>query len=385
MRLDVLPAWMLAAYVATFLIYDTVLVGWQFSGLFYPFYLAFVLLPAALLVTRGVRLRVVPLTLFFVFAAAVIAGLVRTQQPPGFEVLQQLVVILLGPLAVIQIQDRGGLRAVRAALVASSVPMVIWTLQGASQQSFSGRAAVASDPNVAAFYLVLTLPAIVSWGYDQATGERRERKAMAATSLLLVLAVVYAVVLHASRGLLLAAVVTLAVMAALLAIRHRGPSAALLWLPAAVLPWLPGVNVLAERFTTERVTSGGLRTLIWEASLGAHTQGGFWDALLGRGMLESRALVAASFATLTSTHNAFLHVAVEYGLVGAVLMVALLVLPFSRAGGLPTSEALMTVGMTAALAAAAMTLNTSETFLFWVLLGVSNAAAWPHASRVESG
>ncbi len=382
MRLEALSAGVLAIYMAAFLMYDTVLVGWLVSGLFYPFYLAFVMVPVALLVTTGVRLQVVPLALFLVFVAVVAGGVVRAQHPPNFDVVQQLVVVLLGPLALIQIQDRGGLRAVRAALTLSAVPLVAWTLQAAWQQGFTGRAAVASDPNVAAFYLVLTLPAVASWGHDQAVSRDRGRRLKVALAVLLIVAVVYAVVLQASRGLLLAAAVTLAAMGVLLLVRYRRPPAALWWvsLPAVALPWLPGVNVLAERFTTERVASGGLRTLIWEATLAAHTQGGFWDAFIGRGMLESRAMVAGAFATLTSTHNAFLHVLVEYGFVGVVVMTALLLLPLSRAGRLPTGDALLAVGLVAALAAAAMTLNTSETFLFWVALGVANAAVWLHAS-----
>lgn len=386
MRLETISAWILAAYIVTFLMYDTLLVTWQVSGLFYPFYLAFVLLPALLIITRGLHVQAVPLALHLAFLAAVVAGLLRASHLPAFDVIQQLVLVLLAPLALLQVQGRACLKPVRAALAASAVPLVVWTLQAAAQQGFSNRAALASDPNVAAFYLVLTLPALASWGHAQAVRGGRVHAALAAGAFATAAAVVYAVILQASRGLLLAAVLTVVSMALLLAVRTRRLPARwwLVWLPLVALPFLPGVDVLAERFSGERVASGGLRTLIWQAAFTGHTQGGWLDVVLGRGMFESRALVTDAFVSLTSTHNAFLHVFIEYGALGFSLLAALLLLPLWRAGRLPTSDALLASGLSVALMAAAMTLNTSETFMFWVALGVASAAAWsptPEAAR----
>ncbi len=358
-------------------VYFSVFAGADVAGLFYPFYAALFLGLALRLARRGLRADRPALTLYLAFLFVVAASFLDFEGAIDLGVVQRVLAYLFGGLMLFQVGSRRGLGVLVAAALTGSATASGWVVVTAARAGFGYRGDVAMDPNVVAF--LVGIGAVMT--ACLALGRVRRRGALPGSlGLVLLLALhVYAMLLLASRGVTIALLIgTVALLAR--AARDDRRNLAFVGVMAAVVGGaflLPGGAGLVTRFESEQVQTGGGRFPIWETTLASYSGGGPRDLLLGHGFDSSETLVQRRFATLTSTHEAYLQMLYEFGFVGLALFLALHLALLVRGWTLRNRYGLMMVGVVCFLLGADLSLNVPDSYLYWTALGLVMAlGAW---------
>ncbi len=360
-------------YWLAFCVYETILFGVSITGFFYPFYAAFVFSVVAAGIGPGIRVRASFFWLYFAFLAVVAVSFVGFMQAIDFAVIQRVLAYVIGAIVYLQFRSQRGVALVSGAVVLTASTLAVWVIESSIRGGFVYRGDVNVNENVVSFYVGLGfVTAICTSIY--ALGARKHR---AAGVLLLVLTggLAYALLLLASRGMAIAAVLTLAAVIVRLVVQDRRKlfmALAMLAISAGGM-LLPGGEGLVQRFTGERVESGGSRTPIWMAVYNAYHSGDFKELLLGNGFESSKDVVERGFGNLTSTHNAYLEILYEFGLVGLGLFLALHVAAIVVSWRVRGALGLIGYGLTFFLLGANVTSTATDGFLYWAALALAFA------------
>lgn len=372
-----LTEWVVAAYWIAFTLFTTVLRAQTFGGLFYPFYVALFLGAIALLALGGLKVDATVAWAYVVLLFAHVASLAGSTIALDAAALDRLVVIPFGALVLLQFRSLRGVRLVTAAAVVSSLAVAVWVIVRAVQGDFAARAALDVNQNVASFYICIGLLVAFADGL-QSRGGGGGRSALTGLARILAMGVMsYAIVLLASRGMIISltlAVAALLVRAALIDRRNLAIFAVFLVIvPVGLL--LPGGLGIVERFEDPNIATGGGRTLIWAAvgeELAASSAG---ELLLGHGFETSRALVERRFAPLGSTHNGYLQILYDLGVVGLAAFLVLHAHVLLRSLRDGTSDWATLAGVTVFLLTANLVMSAPEGYLYWATLGMLLAMA----------
>ena len=207
----------------------------------------------------------------------------------------------------------------------------------------------------------------------------------------------FSVVFLASRGVLLAVGVAL-IVTMLLLVRRRGFKFAVAIGVAAVL-LLAGLSRLAEyqggtlevfqRFVTRgQADPTGERLGLAQASLTAMVARGPYELLAGTGPYSNFTAVGRVWGTGGAhTHNAVLEYALDFGLIGAGLFLALFWVAFKSAQQAGANIKLIKIGQLVLIAIAGLSINPLADFTIVVVLGLSVAycrndpVPLPHLNR----
>ncbi|MFN2323699.1 MAG: O-antigen ligase family protein [Trueperaceae bacterium] len=369
-------AWVVAGFWVLFCTYETVLSDVLYvPGLFYPFYAAFVATILVMLLRSRLVLAPPLLWLNAAFLVVVLASFAGFTEPIGFEVLQRIVAYLVGPLVALQFAGRRALRIVQGAAVVSGVVLAAWVVFESIQTGFVYRGGVEVDQNVVSFFIGLGLIVAIADALAPTQGVRRGW-AVAGTWLAAVL-MLYGVLLLASRGIAIAIVIAVLAVVGRSAARKPARLVALVVAVAAVYgaTFLPGGDGLLERFTEDTVTSGNDRIPIWIGALRYYAAGDLWQLLFGHGFASSWFAVQRVFGSLTSTHNAFLQLLVEFGIVGLGSFLALHAVLAWRSFQVEERLGSSMFGLLAFLLGTNLTLNATDGFMYWTALGLVMAMA----------
>lgn len=385
-RSDYKPEIIVASYWATLILYETIAHGLEVQGFFYPFYLAFLIGLVASVLGSGVRVRPVFFWPLFGFLAIVAASFVGFMQPIDISVVQRVLAYLLGALVYLQFRSTAGLRVVMSTAIVTSLAVATWVIISASRGGFAYRGDVGVNQNLVAFDVGLGLVAAVAVSV-QALGTSRQR--IGGVSLLLLSgALVYAMLLLASRGMIIAISLVLGGMLFRLALLDRARLLALLVLLAVGASGLllPGGGEILERFTDENVETGNERTPIWTALYNDYRDGNFADLLLGKGFDSSKLVVQRGFGTLTSAHNAYLQILYEFGLLGLGFFLALHLAATVASWQVPGALGLTMFGLTLFLLGANLTSTAPDGFVYWAVLAfVFAIGTWGGQRRTRLG
>lgn len=369
-------AWVVAGFWVLFCTYETVLRDVLYvPGLFYPFYAAFVATLLAMLLRSRLVLAPRLLWLNALFLVVVLASFAGFTEPIGFDVLQRIVAYLVGPLVALQFAGRRGLRVAQGAAVVSGVVLAAWVVFESIQTGFVYRGGVEVDQNVVSFFIGLGLIVAIADALAPTQGVRRGwavAGAWLAAALML-----YGVLLLASRGIAIAIVIAVLAVVGRAAARKPARLVALIVATAAVYgaTFLPGGDGLLERFAEDTVTSGNDRIPIWIGALRYYAEGDLWQLLFGHGFASSWFAVQRVFGSLTSTHNAFLQLLVEFGIVGLGSFLALHAVLAWRSFHVEERLGGSMFGLLAFLLGTNLTLNATDGFMYWTALGLVMAMA----------
>lgn len=362
-----------ALFWVAFCFYETIFATVTVPGFFYPFYAAFGVTVAASLLRSGVRVESSVLWLYGGFLVVVLASFIGFTEPVGFEVVQRVFAYAFGLLVALQFGSWRGLRPVLVATVLTGTTIAGWVIAASVQAGFRYRGDITVDQNVVTFFI--GFGAIVALAV--AVDLMGRRGALGRLLLLLVplAAMLYAIMLLASRGITIALVLAvLAIVGRALLLDWRKLGVVLLvLLMAAGTVFLPGGDSLIERFSLADTETGNERLPIWEETLEAFAQGDVYALLAGQGFGSSRAVVQRTFGGLTSTHNAFLQILYEFGIIGLALFIALHAFLIQRAFSLGAGRGLVMFGLMWYLIGANLTLNAPDGFMYWTALGVAMA------------
>ena len=364
-----------AAYWLAFTLFSTMLRGAVIDGMFYPFYIALVLGAVLGLVFGGLRFDRRLAWVYVAFLVVIVLSLVGYRESLGAATLERLIVFPFGALVLLQFRSRRGVDVVAWSVVASALAVSAWVIVSAVRGDFAYRGNIDVNENVVSFYVALGFVVAIA---ERLHARRRDVPRAVAAGVFAGLGVMaYALVLLASRGMILAvafAVVALAARAARFDARGLGFLASLALL-AVVGLLLPGGQGILERFEDPSTASGGGRIEIWARIGEGLAAAGPGDLALGHGFDASRELVARSFASLTSTHNAYLLMVYDFGVVGLVLFLALHVFVLARSWRVPGRHGAMMLALVAFLLASNVFMSTPDNFLYWSALGFALAAA----------
>jgi len=357
-------------YWLSFCVYETIVSGVTITGFFYPFYAAFVFGLVAAAVGRGIRVRASFFWLYFSFLAVVAISFVGFIQAIDFTVIQRVLTYLIGAIAYLQFRSRRGVELVTGTVVLTSATLAVWVIVSAIRGGFAYRGDVNVNENVVSFYVGLGFVAAICASVHALSD--RKRRASGVLLLILTGVLAYAMLLLASRGMAIAAGLALIAVVVRMVVQDRRKLltvvALLVVIGGGML--LPGGEGLVQRFTGERVESGGSRTPIWIAVYDAYRKGDFKELLLGNGFESSKDVVERGFGTLTSTHNAYLEVIYEFGVVGLALFLALHIAPIVVSWRIRGALGLAGFGMTFFLLGANMTSTATDGFIYWIALAL---------------
>ena len=202
---------------------------------------------------------------------------------------------------------------------------------------------------------------------------------------LLLLTGVYALLLLASRGVFLA--FTLALTVALLQRVRRlstiiGAVVAIA-IVAAMMTQLPGAGALLQRFDSTDVYTLNERTEVWTTVLNAIRDSSLSRVAFGYGFDSSAALVGAHSASLVSTHNTYLQVLYEFGVLGLLAFLSCHLYVFLCLAPRRDFGAVASASMLVFIMVCGVSGTESDTFQYWLVLGYAAATACTAAPSVS--
>ena len=363
---------MVGLFWLAFTLYETLFASITISGFFYPFYLAFLATIVAALLRDGLRVHLPLLLSYAAFLLVVMPSFIGFDDAVDFEVVQRLVAYLMGGVLLLQFQSRRGLRPVVAAAVAASAIVSGWVIVNSIRGGFVYRGDIEADQNVVAFFVGFGVVIATALGLDAVA--RRAWGALLPLALVLGVTI-YGSLLLASRGMVLALLLALAAVTVRAVARDRRAIVFVLVLAGlgggAML--LPGGQGLLQRFEGERIETGGSRLPIWEATLEAYADGGVRELALGNGWASSRDLVQREIGTVSSTHNAWVQMLYEFGLLGLAAFAWLHAHLLIRSVSVPDPYGAIMAGITWFLIGANFSTNSPDGFMYWTALALALA------------
>jgi len=348
-----------------FSLQSTVFFGFSVTGLYYPIYLLMGA-NALLMLGRG-RLEVHPRLLpYAAFLLLVLAGLLPIVPALTMTGYQRLFIYVIGFLVYFQFpKDRIPVMLVHAQVLAT-LAIAGWVILSSVQGGFGPRGSVGVDQNSVSELLGFGVIALMAQLMARALGPLR-----AVATWLAVGAGLYAMLLLASRGLGIAIAVVAVMMFAriLLDARRSVPVAVVALLAGAALANLPGSDNLLVRFQSSDVATANDRLPLWQATLGGIAASTPTQVMLGHGFETSKALVQSVRAVLTSTHDAYLQILYEFGVLGLSAFLAIHLALLARFFRERSASALYGAGVVAYLLMADLTVTAPDGFLYWVAIG----------------
>jgi O-antigen ligase len=362
-----------ALFWLAFCFYETIFATVTVPGFFYPFYAAFALTVALSLLRDGIRVEPIVLWLYGGFLVIVALSFLGFTEPIDFDVVQRVFAYVFGLLIALQFGSWRGLRPVLVATVTTGVVISAWVINAAIQAGFRYRGDIGVDQNVVTFFI--GFGAVVALAAAADLIGRPGRRGRLVLLMIPLGIMLYGIMLLASRGIALAlalAVLAITVRVVLLDPRKIGAVLVALLLAASTVV-LPGGDGLVERFTLQDTQTANERLPIWVETIETFVQGDAYDLVLGRGFGSSRIVVQQAFGGLTSTHNAFLQILYEFGLIGLALFVGLHAFLAWRAFKLGDGRGLVMFGLVWYLVGANLSINAPDGPIYWTALGVTLA------------
>lgn len=373
MRYEHLSEFLVGAYWITFCAYETIFKDVQIDGLFYPFYA--LMLVGILLRVGFAEIRKPRITIFWyvAFLLVVLLSFVGFTDPIAFAVIQRILAYVFGLLIVLQVASQRGVTVVAHMAILSSTILSVWVIVVAIQGGFAYRGGVEGDQNVIAMFI--GLGAVIAFGRS-VHGLVTRNAGATALSLLLSAVSIYALLLLASRGITIAFAITAGAMFVRLVAQAPKTVLPTLLLVVALSGasfLLPGGSSLVQRFSGERVESGGSRLPLWEATWSAYTESDATQLLIGHGFDSSKALIRQVSYNLTSTHNAYFQVLYEFGLAGLAVFLALHAAIMFVSWRIPSPSGWEAFALVWFLLGSALTINVPDGFMYWTALGFTLA------------
>lgn len=349
-------------------------------GLYYPIYvLMFLNLVMTLLSHRNrsgkreVGVAGLLLPVYVLFLATVITGLFKLDVELDFYVTQRLFIYSFGILTIYQVNSTKSVHRVLTLETWIGVIVAFWVIVSAVTRGFGYRGNIGVNANyvssIISFALIPMFARLVSKGREASFGQRM-------SGVLGIIAGLYAITLLASRG----GAIALALAFFIIIIRVPRPNRTLwailsVFSVALVTLVLPGGNSLIARFFESSVGTLNLRTIMWQATLAEIRSSTLLELFFGHGFGSSALVVSRALSEFTSTHNAYLQMALEFGIIGLMSFLALHIIPLARIWKRNDQLAIYSVGVVTCLLVLNITATTPDSFLYWLVLGQVYAVA----------
>ena len=372
-----IPALTVLTFLLGYTLQRSVLYGSSIEGLYYPIYALMFLNIFLLVISRRFTLPVQLASLYFSFYFVALLGLFNLYSEWDRNITQQLFVYGLGLLVFLQFKTRKSFYVVYWGQALLSLYISAWTISTALQGGLTWRGGISGDQNNVSLIIILGMLPLVTTIF----AERTVSSMVKLLSWLGLGVGMYALFILASRGMTSAFVFTLVALGAR---AFRSPKRVLSILLGAslitlTLMQLPGTNILFERFSeTDDVAAAGGRVQLWGISLDIVRESEPTKLVLGHGFRASRVLVGQGTVAGTeeSTHNSYLQMLIDFGIVGLGFFLALHAAALRLLWARSDTLSLYASGCVVFLLLSALTLNLADNFLYWIFLGYALAVAY---------
>lgn len=358
-----------ALYWITFCLFSTMLTEYVVGGMFNVLNLMLLLSVVAQLFTGKLKVDAKSLWLFGLLLAVIIQSLVGYTGSVGGIATDRLLFVPLGALAMLGMSSNSASKWFFGSTVVSSAAVAIWVVASALSTDFAYRASVGADQNVVSLFIGIGLAVCIS----EFLGARYARFGpLYWVGLVLLLGVMgYSLALLASRGAVISlGLLAIAAVVRLVAITPRSILRfGLLLMAIGSVFLLPGASGILERFQDASTETGSGRVQIWEAVISSAELSDLPQLLLGRGMLSSAELLQGEFTYYTSTHNSYLFMLFDYGLLGFTLFLALHLLILIRAWRTPTRTGTTVILVLVFQMGVGFFITASDSYLYWLSMG----------------
>lgn len=369
------PALAPALFWILYSVQSTVFAQVVVTGLFYPLYA--VMLANLLVGVTLARVRLEPrlLVAYGLFMLFVLVSLLTTRSTLDFAAYQRLFIYALGVLVLTQFVGARQLSLLAWAQVTGTLVVSGWVVYSSFTTGFVHRAGIATDQNVVSFVIGFGIIVLIARLFTPGDGALARLAAWLAVGL-----GVYALLLLASRGVTVALAVTIVVLFARVLgdVRRSIPVAVAAVVLGLAVVALPGSDELLNRFDEANLSTANERLPLWEAAVTSIVEAGPLRILAGQGFGSARDVILAVRPSTSAVHNAYLQVALEFGLLGLAAFLWLhlgLLVRFWRSRSRP---GLYAIGALSFMLMANLSLDTPDGFLYWVVLGHLLALASLH-------
>jgi len=402
----VVAGWLPAGLWLAYGVWNTVWVEPPRLGPITPINLFYVaMLPAAVVAVAKGRRAAWPGQLpYAAFLAVVVISLAWAPPGPEVEVVKTLLIYgLLGLTAAqLGIGARAALPTFVASLIVLGIGLSLWTIGHAVSSGFRYRAGLPINPNLPAMLIAPGLIAAFTMSLQRRTS------AISALAIIGCLICLYACLLLGSRGVLVALVPALAIVVwrqrpalarafiltagiiGVVALARTPAVPYAIWVrsPAIVAPMTKEAppplatdavtsNALS-RFREPGVGTFNLRRELWLTCFQFSTSG-IGPLIIGGGMGMSDKIVHAKASGLEGvfgdSHHAWLHLLVDFGLVGVVLFSWMFWCVARELWRCDDWLASAGLGMLVFWAVAGLTATVTDLHVFWINIGAAAAGA----------
>ena len=325
-----------------------------------------------------VQLRRWPLVSYAVLLVLFLASALYTKSNEPFSdqswnLWGLLTIISLFLLSASQIQEESDLQIFALTTIGVSLALSVWVISNAAQLNFEAlRGGIDVNQN---YVSVFVLAGIVPLVHSLFVTKHRFLKVLCLPVLLVVM---LASLILASRGMIAAALAGVILMAARL-VRGRGFPAvvalvAMLVLIGAIAVFLPGGDSFTARFQEENVGTLNDRTLIWSHALGYFADSGIARMIFGQGLSSGTFVIRPVLPIYENYHSEYLTWLMNQGVLGLAAFLAFLYSVLRRV--LTSSHPLRNVmlGWLTFFGVAGFSSTVADLHLFWILMGVISGA-----------
>lgn len=374
-----LPHLTVTIFWIAFALQATLFSGFELQGLYYPIYLLMIGTVAARLIAGQLQVSPLIVSIYLLFYSTVLFGLFNLASAPDFSVWQRLFAYTLGLMVLFQFSSPSSLLWLPRVQVLAGLIVSSWVIITAIQTGFSDRGGVDVDQNYVAFIIALGVTPLLSRFLSATNG------ALARLGIGVGVALgIYAMLVLASRGMAIALAMVFVVMFVRIVFEARRSIPIIITgsILAVVLVSLPGSDQLFSRFDEADISTANNRLPLWEATLREYASSPLPQLLLGHGFDASKVVVRSVFSPITSTHNAYLQILFEFGLIGLTLFLTVHGVVIRMTWKDKDYLALYALGTITFLLFANLSVNAPDGFLYWVVLGHLLAiGVWKHATK----
>lgn len=352
-----------------FCLQGTLFVGSDVQGLYFPIY--FLLLATVIIRVVHRTLPRAPLLMiaYAIFLAVILLSMFSSAYGLDFGLWQRVFVYVLGILTFFQFRSRASLSALPPAMITSSLIIAGWLILQSSLTTLDTRGGISSGQNTISLIICLGVIPLAASIFSAT-------KLFGARTLLLWLLLgvqAWALLLLASRGIMLALTLTLLFML-LRQPRRLLPILTGLTLALVTVLAAPGTDALWQRLQTADLASANDRLPLWKGTLEILADSNIPDFVLGHGFDSSKQVVSNINPYLTSTHNGYLQLLFEFGALGlaSFLLLNALALSVFRRGN--RWQQLALPALILFLLIANLNATVTDSVLYWITLGYVLAA-----------
>lgn len=342
----------------------------KIEGLYYPLYLLMLFNMIRRMMGQGPKALQIPqqftvsyFILFFLVILSLLVGTVDFE----FSTAQLIFNYMLGFIVCYQFQSYSRLRQLPRYQILIAIILSVWTVYSSFSSGSTARGGIDVNQNVVAYLICFGIFPIILIILT----ERPLRIVKKLLTSVFFIGIFYSLILLASRGIFIS------MFAGLLVILFKTIKSArtaiflivLMVIGILILPQLPAVDTLIKRFEGSDMKTLNDRSYIWKKGIQSIENASPVHLLFGQGLRSSEAISAEGVTGITSTHNGYLRMLIEIGIVGLLSFLGIHWVIIKRLVYRKDAIGIVCLATLTYLMVANISGTMTDNFIYWIAYG----------------